>query len=116
MASRSLDDLSPRFKPLAVRLIELASKEFPVTVIETKRTLEEHKANLAKGVSWIDYSRHIDGDAIDLAPTELLKLKNWAPYSPLWQRLGQIGKSLGLRWGGNWKKRDMCHFEYKETK
>jgi hypothetical protein len=115
MASKKLEDLDPRFRPLAEQLIANArlAKLDPV-VVETRRTEEEHKRNLAKGVSWTKRSKHIDGLAIDIAPLELLKEKAWAPHSPLWITLGNIGEALGLRWGGRWKQRDMCHFEYVE--
>lgn len=36
---------------------------------------------------------------------------NWSLSHPHWQRAGQIGKELGLVWGGDWKKRDGPHFE-----
>lgn len=31
----------------------------------------------------------------------------------LWQKMGQIGKTCGLEWGGDWpaQKRDMPHFQ-----
>jgi hypothetical protein len=28
-----------------------------------------------------------------------------------WQRLGQVGKSMGLRWGGDFSRSDPVHFE-----
>lgn len=111
--SRSLSDLSPRFKPLAIALLARCTEAgIHVTVIDTLRTMEEHRRNLAAKVSWTPHSKHLDGDAIDVCPTELLTKKGWDPSSPLWGRIGAIGESLGLRWGGRWKQRDLGHFEY----
>lgn len=111
--SRSLDDLSPRFRPLAITLIERAvAAGIRVRIIDTLRTPAEHAANLKAGVSWTTRSKHLDGDAIDLCPVDLLATKGWSPNSPLWLELGTIGEALGLRWGGRWKVKDMGHFEY----
>lgn len=112
--SKRLEDLAPAFRPLAEQLIK-ACKEagIPLAIIDTLRTPEEHAANLAKGVSWTARSKHLDGLAIDVCPTTLLKEKGWAPASPLWTTIGVIGESLGLRWGGRWKVRDLGHFEMK---
>lgn len=112
MSSKRLEDLDPRFEPLARKLIDNArAAHLDPVVIETRRTEAEHQRNVAAGVSWTKHSKHIDGLAIDIAPLELLKEKAWAPNSPLWMTLGAIGEALGLRWGGRWTQRDMCHFE-----
>ena len=57
-------------------------------------------------------SKHNYGAAVDVAFVN----NNGQPYWPndpaLWQKVGQIGESLGLRWGGNWQGfKDMPHFE-----
>lgn len=115
--SRRLDDLSSRFKPKAIELLaRCVEAGIPVLVVDTLRTKEEHAANLAKGVSWTTRSKHLDGDAIDICPYEVYQLNGpdklqWAD-GPVWQRLGAIGKALGLRWGGDWKVKDLGHFEY----
>jgi len=118
--SRRLDDLSPRFLPLAVELLaRLTEAGIPVLIIDTLRTPEEHAANLAKGVSWTTHSKHLDGDAIDICPFAIYDAHGpdkllWDANDPIWQRIGPIGEALGLRWGGRWaKQRDMGHFEYQ---
>lgn len=111
--SRKLDDLSDRFRPRAFELLaRCVEAGVPVTLIDTRRTAAEHQINLAAGVSWTPRSKHLDGDAIDLCPTALIAIKGWAPTSPLWQQLGVIGESCGLRWGGRWKHQDLGHFEW----
>lgn len=113
MSSRKLEDLDARFEPIARQLLtEAAAAGIGLTIIETLRTEAEHQRNLANGVSWTKRSRHIDGLAIDVCPTDLLAVKGWSPDDPRWDKIGNIGESLGLRWGGRWKQRDMGHFEY----
>lgn len=117
--SRKLDDLSLRFKPHAMELLaRCVEAQVLVMIVETLRSPAEHAANLATGVSWIAHSRHLDGDAIDIAPYAIYALHgsaklNWDAADEAWQTIGQIGESLGLRWGGRWQQRDMGHFEYR---
>lgn len=116
--SRKLDDLSPRFKPLAVLLLaRLTEAGIAVMVIDTLRTPEEHAANLAKGVSWTKHSKHLDGDAIDVCPYAIYDASGpdklaWDAGHPIWVKVGAIGEALGLRWGGRWAVKDMGHFEF----
>lgn len=116
--SRKLDDLSPRFRPLAFQfLARLTEAGIPVMVIDTLRTPEEHAANLANGTSWTKRSKHLDGDAIDICPFAIYDLAGadklqWDAGHPVWKKIGDIGEGLGLRWGGRWVQRDMGHFEY----
>jgi hypothetical protein len=119
--SRALNDLSDRFRPLAMELLaRLTEAGIHVFVVDTLRTPAEHAANLARGVSWTTRSKHLDGDAIDICPFETYALHGpdklqWDASDPIWQKIGAIGESLGLRWGGRFKQRDMGHFEFQET-
>jgi hypothetical protein len=117
--SRALDDLDPRFKPLAIALLaRCVEARVAVLIVDTLRTPAEHAINLAAGTSWVARSTHLDGLAIDLVPYELYtaapggdKLA-WAAAHPLWPKIGAIGEALGLRWGGRWTIPDLGHFEY----
>jgi peptidoglycan LD-endopeptidase CwlK len=118
--SRKLNDLSPAFRPLAIELLaRLTEAGIPVMIVDTLRTPAEHMANLAAGTSWTRHSKHLDGNAIDIAPYEAFQLHGpdklqWNAADPAWQRAGEIGESLGLGWGGRWKKTpDFGHFELK---
>lgn len=119
--NRSLNALSPRFKPLAIELLaRLVEAGIPVMIIQTLRTPEEHAANLAKGVSWTQHSKHLDGDAIDICPYEIFNIAGanklaWDASLPVWAKVGPIGEAIGLRWGGRWQQKDMGHFEYVAT-
>jgi peptidoglycan LD-endopeptidase CwlK len=115
--SRRLDDLRPTFKPLAIELLaRLVEAGIHVMIIDTLRTEEEHKANLLKKVSWVKRSKHLDGLAIDVCPWMQYNLHGpnklqWDSSDPIWERIGKIGETLGLVWGGRWRVRDMGHFE-----
>ena len=117
--SRRLDDLSDRFRPLAVELLaRLVEAQIPVLIVDTLRTPEEQAQNIARGVSWTKNSKHLTGDAIDVVPYSQYQLHGddklqWDARDPVWQRIGSIGESLGLRWGGRWTVKDMGHFEYQ---
>ncbi len=118
--SRRLDDLDPRFRPVAIELLaRCVEAGIQVMIIDTLRTPEEHQANLASGVSWTRHSKHLDGLAIDICPYDMYQLHGpdklrWNAGDPVWQKIGAIGESLGLRWGGRWKQKDMGHFEFVE--
>jgi peptidoglycan L-alanyl-D-glutamate endopeptidase CwlK len=117
--SRALDDLSPRMRPLAIELLARCIEAgIMVMIVDTLRTPAEQAENLRKGVSWTLKSRHLTGNAIDIAPYETYALHGpdklqWDNDDAVWQRIGDIGESLGLTWGGRWKQHDMGHFELK---
>lgn len=119
--SRALADLSPRMRPMAVLLLaKTVEAGIPVLIVDTLRTLAEHKTNLARGKSWTKHSKHLDGDAIDICPYEVWQAHgadklNWDPADPVWLRLGLLGEACGLAWGGRWTRvpPDLGHFEYK---
>lgn len=115
MSSR-LDDLAPEFKLKAFELLaRCVEARIPVVIVETLRTQEQQDKNIAAGVSWTQHSKHLTGHAIDIALVAVLSIKGWAPDHPQWERIGKIGESLGLTWGGRWKRRDCPHFEINEA-
>lgn len=73
---------------------------------------------MAKGTSSAVRSKHLDGLAIDVCPYLEYSANgpdklNWDTSAKEWAIMGKIGESLGLRWGGRWKKpHDPGHFEY----
>ncbi len=115
---RKLDDLDPRFLPLALALLaRLVEAGIPVLIVETRRTEAQHLEDVANGRSWIARSTHQDGLAIDVAPYDTYQLHGddklrWDATDPVWNRIGLIGEGLGLRWGGRWVQKDLGHFEY----
>lgn len=102
---------------MAMELIaRCAEQGIPVLIVDTLRTLKEQEEFLKKGISWTMNSKHLTGNAIDIAPYEIYQLHGpdklqWNAADPVWQKIGFIGKSLGLIWGGDWKQKDLGHFE-----
>ncbi len=123
--SRSLNDLSHRFQPTVFEFIARCIEAgVPLLIVDTLRTEEEQKANIARGVSWTPNSKHLpqppDGKAlaIDVVPYSTYLLHGisklaWESSEPAWLKIGEIGESLGMRWGGRWSTPDYGHFEYK---
>lgn len=130
--SRSLDDLHPHVRMLAEQLLASATQiGIPLTVTFTTRSLATQAALYAQGRTApgrivtnarAGYSFHNYGLALDVVPTELLALPNWGDVPAhqmrtdlLWATVGQIGKELGLRWGGEFRAiRDRPHFEWSD--
>jgi peptidoglycan L-alanyl-D-glutamate endopeptidase CwlK len=105
---------------MARELINLAKNEgVEILVTSTLRTFEEQAelyaigrtkpgkivTNAKPGQSW-----HNFGLVFDVVP--LVNGKTiWD--SPFWKRIGELGKSVGLTWGGDFKSfKDKPHFEY----
>jgi len=103
-----------------------------VMVVETWRSQEAHEEDVKNGRSWVKKSKHQNtmrnrgiagllgnppaSFAIDIAPYDQYQLHGpdklkWDANDPVWQKLGKIGQSLGLKWGGCWKIKDMAHFQ-----
>lgn len=118
--SRKLNDLSPRMKPLGMELIARCIEAgIMVMIVTTSRTQAEQADAVARGVSWTMHSKHLTGDAIDICPFDQWQLHGpdklqWNAADPVWQQIGQIGESLGLKWGVVMKgqRKDLGHFEY----
>jgi peptidoglycan L-alanyl-D-glutamate endopeptidase CwlK len=115
----ALNSLSQRTKPLAIHLLARCTEaRIQVVIINTLRTPAEQAAALASGHSWVKHSKHQDGDAFDIAPLDVYLLHGpdkicWSAADPVWERLGMMGESVGLAWGGRWKVKDLGHFEYR---
>jgi peptidoglycan L-alanyl-D-glutamate endopeptidase CwlK len=132
MPSRKLEDLHPDVRPLAEAFLRAAEDEgIDVLVICTWRSGIEQAALYALGrtakgkivtnarpgeslhnvmLNGMPASR-----ALDVVPTIYGK-PIWDASNPLWDRLGAIGRSVGLSWAGDWKGKllEKGHFEKKE--
>jgi len=64
--------------------------------------------------TWTLKSKHLEGRAIDLAPSQDGKAIWWAAPAKVWERMGEIGESAGMAWGGRWKNKDSPHFEERD--
>ncbi len=119
--SRSLDDLLPAVAALAQQLLdECERQEFPIFVTSTLRTFFEQDQLFAQGRTKpgkiVTYARggesnHNHGRAFDVAFKSPPAADPFDDANP-WERIGEIGKSLGLEWGGDWTRfSDRPHFQ-----
>lgn len=113
-----INELQESVRPLALNLLRLAADQgIQLKVVSAYRSPEEQQAlkDSGRGVtnagSLLSYHNH--RLAFDVAPVEYLSLPDWNPTGPLWAKIGAIGRSQGLEWGGDWpdKKKDLPHFQ-----
>ncbi len=117
---KDINLLHPRLQTLCRQLIDLARRNnIEIIITQTLRTREEQDALYAQGRTKAGkivtnvrypYSMHCWGLAFDFAVV-IRGQVNWERLD-LYDRVGQLGKSLGLRWGGDFKTlKDRPHFE-----
>lgn len=117
---RDIDLLHPRLRTLCRQLIDLSRQNgIEIIITQTLRTQQEQDALYAQGrtakgniVTNVRYphSMHCWGMAFDFAVMVAGQI-NWNRLD-LYDRVGELGKSLGLRWGGDFKTlKDRPHFE-----
>lgn len=124
ITSRSLNDLLPPVKERAERLIALAKEQgIDLLVTCTYRDFEAQTRLYAQGrglpgqiVTWARAgdSWHNWQRAFDVVP-----IRNGKPVwstrgedGKVWAKVGELGQSLGLEWGGSWERHpDYPHFQ-----
>jgi len=119
--SRSLDDLAPPAKQRAEAFIAAAkAKGIDLLVTSTYRDSESQDALYAQGRSTpgnivtrakAGQSWHNWRCALDVVP--LVNGKAIWDDQAVWKQVGEIGKSCGLEWAGDWKTfKEFPHFQY----
>jgi len=108
--------LQESVRPLAQNLLRLAADQgIQLKIVSAYRSPSQQQALLDSGRGVTNagalLSYHNHRLAFDVVPTEYLSLPDWNPAGPLWAKIGSIGKSVGLEWGGDWKKKDLPHFQ-----
>lgn len=100
-------------------LSECKREGLPVLITETLRTAERQKELYAQGrtkpgkiVTWTKKSRHQSGLAWDICKN--IKGGEYADTA-FFISCGRISKKLGITWGGDFKNKDMPHFEVSEN-
>lgn len=121
MASRLLSDLTPELSKLATLfLAKCRAAGIDVLIYCTYRSPEEQDELYAQGRTKpgkivtnakAGQSKHNVRKAFDCVP--MLNGKPiWDNSDPVWQKIGEIGESCGLKWAGRWKSfREFPHFE-----
>ena len=108
-----LKGVHPDLVKVVKRAIELTPIDF--TVLEGLRTKERQAQLVAKGASKTMNSRHLTGDAVDIAPLVDGKVTwDWKYYNQIAPIIKQAAKELGVtvEWGGDWQSfRDGPHWQ-----
>lgn len=106
LGERSLKNLwgvHPDLVAVVKRAIQITRTDF--TVIEGVRTKERQKELVRKGASKTMNSRHLMGQAVDIAPV-IDGAISWHidDYYPLAEAMATAADELGVRvrWGGSW--------------
>ncbi|SJM37803.1 Peptidoglycan L-alanyl-D-glutamate endopeptidase CwlK precursor [Psychrobacter pasteurii] len=106
LSAKSLERLhttKPELQRLIKRAIEITPIDF--VVLEGKRDIQRQKWLVANGKSKTMNSRHLTGDAVDIAPIKNGAVSwDWNDYYPLAKAVKQAAKELNIRveWGGDW--------------
>ncbi|ATW24582.1 M15 family metallopeptidase [Candidatus Formimonas warabiya] len=118
---KQIELLHPELQEKCHQLLRLAkSKGYDLLVTQTLRTKKEQDDLYAQGrtkpgkiVTWVSYpmSLHCWGVAFDIAVLLSGKV-TWDTQH--YDRIGPLGESLGLEWGGRWTNfPDKPHFQLK---
>lgn len=126
--SRKIEDLIPAMQEKAREFAgKMAETGLPFMFTCTYRSQVEQDALYAIGrtlpgreVTWRKISNHTGRTAFDIAilkdgkPTFDTKISVNENDVPDYMEAGQIGESIGLKWGGRFlPSPDYCHFELK---
>ena len=128
MPSRNLSDLSPAARVKAEAFLDgCHAAGIDIIITCTYRSWPEQAELYAQGRTAPGHivtnakpgeSRHNDtlndrpaATAFDVVPLILGKAV-WDATNPIWQRVGEIGESVGLEWAGRWPNfREYPHFQ-----
>ena len=128
MPSRKIEDLHPDLQPLCKQFIEMCFQAgVDVFLTTTFRSKLEQDALYAQGRSkpgkivtnarggQSHHNRSMENGtpaslAFDIALRGANGL-NWDTRTPQWKKAVQIGRSLGLECGADWKMKDYPHFQ-----
>jgi len=132
MASRRLEDLFWKVEKMAREHVQKCKEHgIELLVYCTYRSPEEQMHLYMRGRKYDENKRIIVEDrsrvvtyaqpwgsfhqyrlAYDCVPLDYGK-PVWDDKHPIWQVVGQLGESVGLEWGGHWKRfREYPHFQY----
>lgn len=110
---RRLEGVNPDLIKVVKRAIQITPIDF--IVVEGLRTKERQAYLVEKGASKTMNSRHLTGDAVDLAPIVDNKVSwDWKHYYPLAEAIKQAAKEVKVEveWGGDWTSfRDGPHWQ-----
>lgn len=114
---KMLAELYPELGAMAQKLLNAArTAGLRVMLFSGYRSFEQQQSifnkrdgatNARGGFSWHNY-----GLAVDIVFMDDRGNPSWGAKHP-WRKLGEIGESIGLEWGGRWKTIvDLAHFQW----
>jgi len=120
--SRNLNDLAPPVKLRVERLMGLCvANNIDLLITSTYRDKDSQDALYAQGRTAPGKivtnakggeSYHNYKCAVDVVPLVNGK-PDWDGSHPVWAKIGELGKTAGLEWAGEWKKfKELAHFQY----
>lgn len=125
--SRDIGELHPFVQAMCRQHIDECAKQgLRITVYATYRSSKFQDSLYAKGRTAKGnivtnakggQSYHNWRVAYDAAPLDDNGKINWSTTGESgkrWRKMGEIGRSIGLEWGGDWKFVDMPHFQYTQ--
>jgi peptidoglycan L-alanyl-D-glutamate endopeptidase CwlK len=120
MASRDPKELLPEVQVLYAKFkedMDNIKQDFILTCtyrsqIEQDALFSQGRTTPGKIVTWTKSSKHTERKAFDIAILKNGKI-SWDNSDYL--IAGEVGMTIGLDWGGSWKKPDMPHFQLKEA-
>jgi len=113
---RRLEGVNPALVQVVKRAIQITPIDF--IVVEGLRTRERQAYLFEKGATKTMNSRHLTGDAVDLAPIVNNKVSwDWKDFYPLAEAVKEAAKQLRteVRWGANWRKLSETEFVNGKT-
>jgi peptidoglycan L-alanyl-D-glutamate endopeptidase CwlK len=115
--SREISSLHPYVASLCNKLIDLSKNEGIKIIITSTLRDSEYQRYLYEKVPGSTNTpligAHGFGLAFDVVP--IVNGKAVWNNQGLWNKIGALGKSLGLEWGGDWKSIiDKPHFQYTQ--
>jgi hypothetical protein len=115
---RRLEGVNPALVQVVRRAIQITPIDF--IVVEGLRTKERQAYLVEKGASKTMNSRHLTGDAVDLAPIVDNKVSwDWKHFYPLAEAVKQAAKDVKVEveWGGDWESfKDGPHWQLPRKK
>lgn len=117
---RDISELTPNAqKACNLFIAECKRRGLNVLITETYRSQERQDYLYAQGrtrkgnkVTWTKYSRHTSRRAWDICKN--LKGHEYSD-TEFFNKCGEIARSLGITWGGDWSTPDRPHFEVSEV-
>lgn len=120
--SRSLDELLPQVRERVEKFLAACKAEgIDLLVTSTYRDNQSQEALYAQGRTKpgvkvtnarAGQSFHNYRCAVDVVPMMNGK-PVWNVKDPVWQRVGALGKAVGLEWAGDWTRfKEYAHFQY----